>query len=139
VPSYSTSVEIQAPPSTVWAVTIDIEAWPSWSPTMDEVTRQDPGPLEVGSAAVIRQPGLRRATWVVDELDPERTFVWYTAQPGLRLIATHRLSPTGTGTAVELEAEMHGVMSRLLWPAARRTVRDFLDQEAAALKVRCEQ
>jgi uncharacterized membrane protein len=140
MPSYQTTIDIAAEPSLIWAVTCDIEAWPAWSPTMDEVTRQDSGPIRPGSSAVVRQPGLRKATWVVDEADADRSFIWHTSAPGCRITATHILEPksSGTGTTVRLVADMTGPMSRPIWLFAGRTTRRYLDQEAAALKARCE-
>ena len=44
---YQTSVDIAAPVAVVWAVTLDVESWPSWSPTMDEVTREGSRPETV--------------------------------------------------------------------------------------------
>jgi len=138
VPSYETSVDVAAPVATVWEVTCDVETWPSWSPTMDEVTRTDAGPIGPGSTARVRQPRLRPATWVVDRVDDGRAFVWHTAGPGYHLTAEHLLEPRGDGTSVLLRAVTTGPLAPVLWALAGRTVRRYLDEEAAALKRRCE-
>jgi uncharacterized membrane protein len=138
MPLYETSVEIEAPAARVYAVTADLETWPDWSPTMDAVTRQDTGPLRPGSTARVRQPRLRPATWVVDEATPDRTFVWHTSGAGYRIVAEHDIAGEGATSTVRLAASMSGPLAPVIWALAGRTVRRYLDEEAAALKRRCE-
>jgi uncharacterized membrane protein len=135
---YESSVVINAAVHRVWAVTCDIESLPSWSPTMTSVTRTDSGPLTLGSKARVRQPKLLPATWVVDELDEDRTFSWHTDGPGYRMTAVHVMEPTPAGTSVRLGVEMTGALSSVLWVLAGRMGRGYVDQEAAALKRHCE-
>jgi hypothetical protein len=135
---YQISVDIAAPVAVVWAVTLDVESWPSWSPTMDEVTREGSGPVGPGSTARVRQPRLRPATWVVDRAEPGREFTWHTAGPGYRLTAEHLLEGHDGGTAVLLRVIASGPVAPVLWALAGRTVRRYVDAEAAALKRRCE-
>ena len=58
-------IHIDAPPEVVWAVTEDIERWPEWTPTVESAKRLDQGRLDIGSTALLKQPGLPEATWVV--------------------------------------------------------------------------
>ena len=141
MPSYETSVEVAAPPARVYAVTADVESWPDWSPTMDAVTREDDGPIRPGSTARVRQPKLRPATWVVDRATPDSAFVWHTAGPGYRVMATHLLKAhpgDENRTTVLLGVAMTGPLGPVLWALTGRTARRYLDEEAAALKRRCE-
>jgi uncharacterized membrane protein len=141
MPSYETSVEVAAPPARVYAVTADVESWPGWSPTMDAVTREDDGPIRPGSTARVRQPKLRPATWVVDEATPDSAFVWHTAGPGYRVTGTHVLEPhqgDDDRTTVRLGVAMTGPLAPVLWALTGRTARRYVDEEAAALKRRCE-
>jgi hypothetical protein len=105
---------------------------------MTSVARADSGPLRVGSTAHIKQPKLRPATWEVDAVDENREFSWHTGGPGYRICAVHLLEPTLTGTSVLLRADVTGPLSSVLWLLAGRTVRRYVDQEAAALKRHCE-
>ena len=59
-------VTIRASVDDVWALTIDVEALPTITPTMTSVRRLDNGPIGVGSKAVIKQPGQAERTWTVD-------------------------------------------------------------------------
>jgi carbon monoxide dehydrogenase subunit G len=138
MPTYETSVDVAAPVATVWDVTRDVESWPSWSPTMDEVTLTAPGPLAPGVTARVRQPRLRPATWVVDRVEPEQVFVWHTSGPGFRLTADHVLAPRDGGTRVLLRLSATGPLATLVWALTGRTARRYVDEEAAALRERSE-
>lgn len=141
MPSYQTAVEVAAPPARVYAVTADVESWPEWSPTMDAVTLEGGGPIRPGSTARVRQPKLRPATWVVDEVTPDRTFVWHTAGRGYRVMATHLLRAhqgDEDRTTVMLGVAVTGPLAPVLWALTGRTTRRYVDEEAAALKRRCE-
>jgi uncharacterized membrane protein len=132
------SIVIQAPQSVVWRVTIDIQQWPEWTPTVKSVTRVDDGPFDLGGAAWIKQPGLPEAKWVVTELTPGERFTWETRVRGIRMIATHVLSTEAAGTRSEVRLEMSGVIARLLWPLIGVPARKTLERENAALKAKCE-
>ena len=136
--SYKTSVEIKAPVSQIWAATCDIDSWPDWTPTVTEVVREDAGPVRPGSAARIRQPKLRPATWTVLEAQPDKSFIWQTKATGYKITASHRFERSGDSTVMTLDAVMTGALAPLLWALSGRTVRRYLDQEAAGLKSYCE-
>ena len=71
---FSISVDVQAPPSAVWAVMSDVERWHEWTASITSVTRLDPGPLAIGARAHVRQPKLRPADFIVtsDDLGAEK-------------------------------------------------------------------
>ena len=62
------SITIPAPQDVAWAVTVDVERWPEWTPTMQSVERLERGPFGVGSTAKIKQPQLPPATPVKELL-----------------------------------------------------------------------
>jgi uncharacterized membrane protein len=131
-------VDIVAPVATVWAVTRDIEQWPNWSPTMESIRREDAGPIRPGSRARVEQPKLRPATWIVDVADENWNFTWHTKGPGYAVTAVHRLAESAHGCKVDLELHMTGVLSGLIWTLTGKTACRYLDEEAEALKCRCE-
>jgi uncharacterized membrane protein len=117
---------IAAPVERVWALTLDIESWPSLTPTMREVKRLDDGPLRVGSRARVRQPAQHAAIWTVTELEQGESFVWETRVWGLRMIGGHRLVPVRTGCqnmlTVDLEGRGAGLIGALLGSQIRRAI-----------------
>lgn len=132
------AVDIEAPPEAVWAVTVDVERWPEWTPTMKSARRVDQGPFAAGSAALIRQPGLPEARWVVTTFKPGENFTWETRVRGVRIVATHELTGIPTGTRNLLRVEVFGLLAGFLWPLIRSSLRRALEQENAGLKNRCE-
>jgi uncharacterized membrane protein len=129
---------IDAPQSVVWNVTIDIERWPQWTPTVTSVKRLGQGPFDRGSAALIKQPGLPDAKWIVTSLTPGEQFTWESRVRGIRMIATHELSTREGATESALRIRMSGVVARLLWPLICSSVRRSLEQENQGLKAKCK-
>lgn len=132
-------IHIDASPEVVWEVTRDVERWPEWTPTVTSATLLEPGEFRLGASAKIKQPGQAEARWVVTSFESGRRFTWETRRPGLRMIASHELSPAGAGTQNVLVMEAKGVLAFLLRPILRRAIREALSQENFGLKKRCEE
>lgn len=129
---------IDAPPELVWSVTIDVDRWPEWTPTVTSVVREDSGPLRVGSAVTMKQPGQPAARWVVTELVDGQRFAWETRRRGLRMVGAHDLTPDGAATINTLRLEASGWLARMLGPLLRRAVRRALAAESDGLVTVCE-
>lgn len=129
---------IDAPPSIVWSVTEDIERWPLWTPTMESIKRLDDGPFDVGSTALIKQPGLPESAWRVTALSKGKGFTWEARVRGMRMVATHELIPADAGTTSILRVELSGLVAFLLGPLIRASIRASLEKENAGLKAECE-
>lgn len=132
------STAIDAPQDVVWAATIDVERWPQWMPTVQSVKRLDSGPFQRGSAAMIKQPGLPEAKWVVTAMTPGERFTWETTVRGMHMAGTHDLSAQGNATRSVLRIEITGLLARLMWPILRSSIRRTLERENAALKTTSE-
>lgn len=132
-------VTIDAPIEKLWALTVDIEAWPSFTPTMTSVRRLDDGPLTVGSSAVVAQPGLGKRTWTVTTLEPQRRFVWETRLLGARLVGIHELEALDGGCRSRLVVEQSGLTSKLVGALAGGPIAKAIATENAGLKRRAEQ
>lgn len=130
--------EIQASPETVWQVTLDLENWPEWTPTVQSVRRLDDGPLLVGSQARLTQPGLPEATWTVTDVEVNRRFTWQAKVRGLQVIATHEIIAAGDTTESILRLEMPGILATILSALIRPSATGSLEQENAGLKAQCE-
>jgi uncharacterized membrane protein len=132
------AIYIDAPPAVVWRVTVDVERWPEWTPTVTSVSRIG-GPLALGSVARIKQPAQPEAEWVVTEFEEGQRFAWETRRPGLHMIGRHEMHPESSGTRNVLHVHARGVVAVLLWPVLRFMMRRALADENGGLKKRCEE
>jgi hypothetical protein len=136
VRSFSTAIDIAAPPERVWQVMSDVERWHEWTPSVSSVRLR--GPLAVGSTAVIRQPKFPPAWWKITRLDPGRSFTWVSAGPGLHVVARHSVAPTDRGARATLSLELQGLVGGLFGRMTRGITERYLAFEATGLKARSE-
>jgi Polyketide cyclase / dehydrase and lipid transport len=123
-----------ADPATLWAVLTDVEKWPDRIETYEAVRRTGTGPLAVGDHAHVKQRGLAGGDWTVTELDPGRSFVWESRQPGVNLVGRHVVSEEpGGGSRLTLRFEMTGALSGLMGALLGRKARRYVDLECARL------
>lgn len=131
---FEESTLIAAPVDLIWRLTVQIEDWPAFLPTVQRLERLDAGGVRVGSTARVKQPGQLSAVWTVTRLDPSRDFTWESSRPGLHLAGSHLLEPVGPGTRMTLILDVTGraagVMSALLGSAMRASLR----REAAGFR-----
>jgi uncharacterized protein YndB with AHSA1/START domain len=132
------TIQIEAPPHVVWAVTVGIEQWSKWTPTVSSAYCLDDGPFGLGSVARIKQPGQPEADWTVTEYVPQKQFTWETQRLGLRMTASHQVREEGTGTSNTLQLEASGVVAVLLWPVLCVVIHYALKKENGGLKAHCE-
>lgn len=135
----SNTIHIDAAPHIVWGVTIDVERWPEWTPSVTSVKRLDSKPFALGSRARIEQPMQAEAEWTVTEYSDGRSFSWESRRPGMYIVGAHEVWPEGTGTKSVLRVDMRGLFVLLLWPVLRVVVAKSLKDENRGLKARCEQ
>lgn len=94
------SVDIAAPPETVWAIVSDLRRTPEWSPECRKlVVLGHGGRIEPG-ATLLALNRLRLAIWptrsVVTDVRPERHVAWSVRSSGATW--SYALEPTPTGT-----------------------------------------
>ena len=131
--------DIEAPAATVWAVISDVERWPTWTDSIDDV-RITADALALDSTATVKQPGMPKLTWTVTAWEPGRSFTWETRGVGIRTVGVHTVEPTGDGTsratlAIHETGPLDGVMRMLFGGRFRR----FVEMEAAGLTRRSEE
>ena len=132
------AIHIEASPERVWAVTVDVERWPEWLPTVTSVMRIEQGPFEVGARARIKQPFQPESVWTVTDVEAGRRFVWETRRFGLHMIGSHEVTPRGSSTVSRLCLTATGGLALLLWPVLGPAIRLTLARENRSLKERCE-
>jgi hypothetical protein len=132
---FQISVHIDATPAAVWAGLIDVERWPDWTPSMNSVRRLEPGPLALGSSALVEQPALPPAVWKVNAITPGESFTWRSRVRGVSNIATHSIRPDGRGgTLLTLELQQRGIVATVAAPLLRPFVARAVRMEANGLK-----
>lgn len=118
---------IHAPIETVWAIQIDVAAWPSWQPDVDGV--QVDGPLSVGSTFRWQTFGLDIAS-TVQELDAPRRIVWGGPAGGIVAVHVWDLLAREDGVLVRTEESWEGEQVRAqaatLQQALDRSLRSWL-------------
>lgn len=123
-----------ASPKRVWEELSDIETWPDWLPTVEEVRREE----GTEAAYVLRQPRLPEARWVITNWHPGRSFTWRSSAPGVTTTGSHELRPVEGGTAIELTIGWSGPMAWLARLLYSRLTRGYLEAEATALARRSD-
>ncbi|HEX3660308.1 MAG TPA: SRPBCC family protein [Acidobacteriaceae bacterium] len=131
-------VIIQATPSVVWRVLADIERWPTWTPTVEQVQALTPDGLRLGARYRITQPKLRPAIYEVTELSPHRALTWMQKAPGATMIADHRLVGDDSSTEVELSFSTEGLLGAILGSMYAKRIAESVKTEARSLKAHCE-
>ena len=132
------SIDIEAPPSTVWAVMSDVQRWQEWTESVRSIRLLDDRPLRVGSRALIRQPRFPPAVWTITALDPGRSFTWKSGAPGMWVFAHHSIESTARGARATLRLHYEGAIGGLLARLTRGITLRYLGFEAAGLKRRSE-
>lgn len=123
------ALEMNGTVDQVWAATVDVESWPTLTPTITSVERLDEGPLRIGSRARIVQPKQRPRVWTVVELEAPHRFAWQTEVGSVTMTGTHDLLATDHGCRNTLAVELSGRGSRLLHLVLGRTFRKAIALE----------
>ena len=133
------SIDIEAPADVVWRVYADVERWPDWTASMDEVTFVRGDALADGAEVRIKQPRLPRVTWVVTELRPGASWTWEARSPGALTVARHVVTATDDGTTrVEQSIDQTGPLGGLVGRAIAGLTHRYLRMEAEGLKATAE-
>ena len=136
---FRTSVEIAATLEDVWAVMVDVERWPEWTPSVTDIRLLDGDQLALGGRVRIKQPRLPPTVWEVIELEPRSRFAWRSTAPGMTTIGEHQASPAGPGhVIVTLGIQRSGPLAGLGDRILERLTREYVGMEAEGLKRRCE-
>jgi carbon monoxide dehydrogenase subunit G len=127
-------IQIAADVERVWDLTVDVERWPTLTPTITSVERLEPGAMQVGSTARIKQPGQRPAVWTVTVCDEPKLFEWQTKSMGVTVVGRHQLEPTATGCRNTLSVDITGFGSGLMMRLVRRRLQRVIDTENAGFR-----
>ncbi|MDD7938271.1 SRPBCC family protein [Actinomycetospora lutea] len=133
---HDSTADIPAPADEVWAVLIDVERWPEWTPTMRRVKILDGAELVPGARVRIAQPRLPVLVWTVDEVRPGEAFSWVSGPSAGRTRATHELTVLPDGaTRIALGLDQRG-LSAVFGALTTGLTRSYLRTEADSLRRR---
>jgi uncharacterized membrane protein len=135
---YQITVDIKAPPETVWAVMSDAERWHEWTDSVRSIRLIDKGPLAVGTRAFVRQPRFPPAVWKVTDITPGKSFTWRTGAPGIWVYGRHSVDAIPGGSRATLRLNYEGAIGNLMARLTRDIANRYLAYEAAGLKKRSE-
>jgi uncharacterized protein YndB with AHSA1/START domain len=138
VESEHIAIDIAAAPERVWQVIVDIDSWPQWTESVTEVKRLDSGPLQVGSRARLKQPGLLPLVWELTELQPGTQFTWVNRFPGVTSTSRHEIIASGDGSRLAVTTTWSGPLAGLITALNRTRTRRLLAAEANGAKARSE-
>jgi len=110
---------VQAPISRtrVWAIWIDVRAWPTWNPGVGYAELD--GPFDEGVTGTVHAVGGPTSTLKVLAIDPERSFVTEATERFMRLRFEHSLTDVDDG---QLRVTHGARMTGPATPLMRRTV-----------------
>lgn len=135
---YEEVIDVAASPEDVWAVLVDVEAWPSWTASMKQVVLTTTGPLRLGSVAKVCQPRLAPTTFTVTEYDDGRSFAWSTGNGLLFTVGDHSVESTADGSRVTLTLRQSGPLAGLVGMLYSRLITRYVRMEAEGLKREAE-
>ncbi|HEX6575395.1 MAG TPA: SRPBCC family protein, partial [Gemmatimonadaceae bacterium] len=121
--TFTTSIDVAAPPSRVYSVMIDIDRWPEWTRSVSSVKRLGDTPFDVGTKVLVRQPKLPPAVWKVSSIEPNRSFTWIGGGPGIHVTAKHSVEPAPGGSRVTLYLEYRGLIGDFFAKITERITR----------------
>lgn len=134
---FETTIGINAPVGTVWALIDRLEEWPRWMPSIKNIERLSKEPLAVGSqlSVTARVSGLTvTLLMTIAEFDWERSVVMQGKVLGTKLTRFYALEPVGDMTRVTIGGDVSGTLAWL----ARRGGKKISDEIALAVKKRIE-
>lgn len=136
--TFSTQIDIDAPPERVWAVMSDVERWPEWTASISSIRRLDGRPFGQGSRVLIRQPRLPPNYSTVTEFEPRRSFTWVSKSPGVVATGRHVIEPLGDGSRVTLSIHFGGILGWFVARLVAGLTERYIRMEAEGLKKKTE-
>ena len=113
---FSASVEINAPPETVWAMINKLDEWPRWIPSLRRIEKVSPGPLGAGSQIrVTAKSGITvKLLMTIVEFVPRRRVVMQGKILGTKMLRYYELEPINQRTRLTAGGEVSGLLACLV-------------------------
>ena len=142
--AYQYTTEVDAPPSDVWQVVVDLEQSPRWRPLVSRLVTEDGRPMALGSTLVGTFDLLgRRETrsMKVVAFEPAQRLATHSEQDGYRGLIELALAAEGNGTRVTLTGDVFAqrFLKWLMLPFVARSGRSVRKRQLESLKALVEQ
>ena len=133
---YGSQVSVARSAADTFAAVNDIARWGEWT-EMEEVTRDQPGPIAVGSTGTFRLPGPFQGPirFEATAFEPDRRVAYRMSHPSFEWHAEMRVEPESAGSRLSSTGEftMRG-WRRILQPVVAREVGRGEAEELKRLK-----
>jgi uncharacterized membrane protein len=138
------SIEINRPPTEVFAYLDDLERHGEWQTSIIEAHRETEGPTRVGTQAREKRKVPGRTMEILYEItahDPPNRSSFRTLNGPIRPVGTVTVESIGDGSrsrvTIELELQGHG-LGKLIAPLANRDAKRTVPEDQERLKARLE-
>lgn len=129
--------DVEAPVDVLWSVLVDVEHWPDWVDTMDDVELVGGGSLYPGARVRIRQRPTSR-TWVVTDVEEGHAFSWRLRTRGSRVSVVQAAEPRGASSEVVISVFAEGPLGPLWAVPPLSAATRGLSREADGIAERAE-
>jgi uncharacterized membrane protein len=131
----TSTIEIDAPASIVWDVFTDVERWPAWTASVEQIVPLDAPALALGNRFEIKQPRLPKVVWEVSAIEPGVSWTWRARSAGNTTYASHEVVRQAPNhTLVRQRIEQRGPIGVAVGVLMLRLTKRYLDLEAQGLK-----
>jgi uncharacterized protein YndB with AHSA1/START domain len=132
MPTVTASQTIQAPPSKVFAAIVDLEAFPTWNPTVPKAKALTPGPAKEGSRFEFTVKGFGMVPQELQQFERDRKVCIAPQSKAFGGGHLFVLSPDGKGTRVDHELVMSPrglmrLMAPMMAPMMRKNLKATMD------------
>jgi uncharacterized protein YndB with AHSA1/START domain len=140
--AYSHTVEIERPPTEVFAFVTDPALYPTWQPSIVRIEAHQRGPLRLGSEATEVRRFMGRemeTTWTCVEHRPCSRSAIESEDGPVPFRGTFTLEPCAAGTRFTWTVELSGAAGRLAGPLVGRATKSELRANSDRLKALLEE
>ncbi len=128
-------MDIAAEERIVWAIIADIAAWPTWNPSLRQVSSV----AELEAGARFRYiSALGSVSCRLAQVDAPREFAWRGRAWTMTLQQTCRIGSHAEGSHVSIDASLSGLIARVFRRRLQTSLQDDLDSLLRLLRLEAE-
>jgi hypothetical protein len=128
-------IQIAAPLKTVWEVTADVAAWPSWNPDVKSMKVE--GSVAPGSTFRWKS-GSSSLVSTLKVVDPPREIAWTGVTMGIHAVHVFHFEASGDGTRAGSAESFRGLIPAVFRGYSRKVLQRGIGRILALLKAEAE-